>query len=140
MALERERENGVLKRIFSVDKNCFKMIKAKMKPLKPSLKEKKRYLVFEIVSKTKFDFADVVTAVRKEFSRFLGELGMAKAGIAFLPDKWKANRGIIRLNHDMVDHVKASLTMVKDINGVEVIVKSVGVSGILKKAESKWGV
>lgn len=110
----------------------------KIKPLLPSLKERNRYLVFEVISSSKIAFSDVVKKIQAACKSFFGELGMAKAGVFVMPDKWKMNKGIIRLNHDMLDQVKAALTMIKDINGVPVVVQSVGVSGILKKAESKY--
>lgn len=139
LAREIEREWGV-KRIFSVNENCFKMTaKKKMKPLLPSLKERKRYLVFEVVSKSKLpDFSQISKTLKNTCSRFLGEIGMAKAGFYIMKDKSCKNKGIIRMNHNMVDSVKAALTMVKDIGGVDVVVQSRGVSGILKKAESKF--
>ncbi|MEA3429979.1 MAG: Rpp14/Pop5 family protein [Nanoarchaeota archaeon] len=112
----------------------------KMKPLLPSLKEKKRYLVFEVMSESKFDFELVSRSMKKTFNSFLGEIGMAKAGAYIMPEKWNKSKqkGVIRLNHDMLDEIRAALTLVKDFNGVEVLIQSVGVSGILKKAELKF--
>ena len=113
----------------------------KIKPLLPSLREKKRYLAFEVISKQKIkDFNKVSDAVMNAGLGFLGQLGMAKAGAIILKDKWnnELQRGIIRVNHKHVDNLKAALTFVENIDNKEVIVKSVGVSGILKKAENRY--
>ncbi|MBW3015747.1 hypothetical protein KY330_04960 [Candidatus Woesearchaeota archaeon] len=112
--------------------------KTKLKTLLPSLKEKKRYLVFEIKSEKKFDFKDVASAVLGSFKGLVGDMGMAKASVWLLPDKWdkKMQRGIIRLNHKHVNELKAALTLIKEIKGQSVIAQSVSVSGILNKAEN----
>jgi ribonuclease P/MRP protein subunit POP5 len=113
----------------------------KIKPILPSLREKKRYLVFEVISKQKIqDFNKVRDAIMNSALEFLGQLGMAKAGVIILKDKWNKDkqRGILRVNNKHVDNLKAALTFVEKINGADAIVRSVGVSGILKKAENKY--
>jgi ribonuclease P/MRP protein subunit POP5 len=57
-----------------------------------------------------------------------------------LNDKWneEMQRGIMRVNNKHVDDLKASLIFVKNMEGKEVIVKSVGASGILKKLQQKY--
>jgi len=117
------------------------MAKSKIKPLLPSLREKKRYLAYEIISKGKFHDAvhinNVILDVTKDF---LGDLGMARAGIIPLNEKWNEDmqRGIMRVNNRHVDDLKASFVFVKNISGKDVIVKSVGASGILKKLQQKY--
>jgi len=116
------------------------MAKSRIKPLLPSLREKKRYLAYEVISKNRFnDAVHVNKAILDAANQFLGNFGMAQAGI--LPiDKWNENtqRGILRVNNKHVDNLKASLVFVKDIDGKDVIVRSVGASGILKKAQKKY--
>ncbi len=113
----------------------------KIKPVLPSLREKKRYLVFEVISKQKVDnIHDVSQAITENALMFLGHLGMAKAGAIVLKDKWNKDkqRGIIKVNNKEVDNLKAALTFTEKVGNKEAIVKSVGVSGILKKAEDKY--
>ena len=117
------------------------MIKTKLKPLLPSLREKKRYLAFEVISKDKInDFSQVSNAILHYSLQFLGVLGAAKAGIIPLANKWnpKLQRGIIKVSHKHVDAVKAALLFADKIDGEEVIFRSIGVSGILKKAEDRF--
>jgi ribonuclease P/MRP protein subunit POP5 len=109
----------------------------KIKPILPTLREKKRYLMFEILSKSKIkDFSRVSSAIWASSLSFLGEWGAAKAGILMLPDKYnaKTQRGIIKVNHKYVNELKASLVLIKRIEDDDVIIRSVTVSGILKKA------
>ena len=107
----------------------------------PSLREKKRYLAYEVISKYKFnDAISVNKAILDAANEFLGNLGMSKAGLIPIDDKWdeKQQRGIIRVNNKHVDDLRASLIFVKNIQGNQAIVKSVGASGILKKANNKY--
>tara|TARA_Y100000310_G_C20133917_1_gene557113 strand:+ start:193 stop:561 length:369 start_codon:yes stop_codon:yes gene_type:complete len=117
------------------------MAKAKIKPLLPSLRERKRYLAYEVISKSKFDNAvHVNKAILNSAKEFLGHSGMAKAGILPINDKWNVDsqRGILRVNNKHVDDLKASLVFVKNIDDKDVIVRSVGASGILKKAQQRY--
>ena len=112
------------------------MQKSKFKPVIPSLREKKRYLVFEVISKSKENFKQVSDTINNAILSFLGQLGVGKAGINILEDKWNYDkqRGVIRVNNKNIDALKTSLMFVKD----DMIVRSLGVSGILKKAENKY--
>ena len=117
------------------------MIKTKLKPVLPSLREKKRYLVFEIISKEKISDSNAVSSAISHYSlQFLGQLGTAKAGIIMLNNKWDPDlqRGIIKVSHKHVDAVKAALMLADKIEGKEVIIRSIGVSGILNKAERNY--
>ena len=113
---------------------------AKLKPLLPSLREKKRYLAYEIISKDKLDlFADiddVSDSILCASMDCMGDFGMANAGIMVLKDKYdsKSQRGLVRVANKSVDNLKASLAFITSIKNNEVIVRSVGVSGIMKKA------
>lgn len=112
----------------------------KLKPILPSLREKKRYLVFEVISKKGInDFAPVSNAIMRASFQFLGQLGVAKAGIIPLPNKWNSElqRGIVKVSHKHVDALRAALIFADKIDDSDVIFRSVGVSGILNKAEKR---
>ncbi|MEK6868950.1 MAG: Rpp14/Pop5 family protein, partial [Nanoarchaeota archaeon] len=125
----------------SYSSHTIRMVKAKIKPLLPSLREKKRYLVYEVVSGNRFnDALHVNKSILEAAKEFLGNLGMARAGIITMNDQWNADmqRGIIRVNNRHVDDLKASLVFAGSIDGKETIVRSIGASGILKKARQKY--
>ena len=117
------------------------MIKTKLKPVLPSLREKKRYLAFEVISKEKIDNPRVVSdAILNCSLEFIGKLGAAKAGIMFLSNKWNAGsqRGIIKVGHKHVDQIKAALALATKIDDKQVIIRSLGVSGVLNKVERNF--
>jgi ribonuclease P/MRP protein subunit POP5 len=121
---------------FSVNKNCYRqnMVKKKVMSLLPSLRERKRYLAFEVISKRDIKDSKLVSnLIKTNCLKFLGELGMAKAGIQII--KYENNKGLIRINHKHLDEVRASLAL---INEKDTIFTSLGVSGIIKKAENKY--
>ena len=117
------------------------MVKTKLKPILPSLREKKRYLVFEVISKEKINDAELVSNAVWHYSlQFLGQFGTAKAGIIVLNNKWNPEhqRGIVKVSHKHVDAVKSALALANKIDNKDVIFRSIGVSGILKKAENNY--
>ena len=117
------------------------MIKTKLKPILPSLREKKRYLVFEVISRQKVnDFNKVSNAIWHYTLQFLGQSGGAKTGLMVLGNKWNPDlqRGIIKVSHKHVDEVKAALAFATKIDDNEVIFRTLGVSGIIRKAENKY--
>lgn len=107
-------------------------------PLLPTLKEKKRYLAFEIITPSAVPFSAAATAITQTTSSFLGTLGMANIGMNILPDNYDSNKGLIRVSHTGVNHLKASLALITEISGKPAIVKSLGASGILQKARNKY--
>jgi ribonuclease P/MRP protein subunit POP5 len=112
-----------------------------LKPILPSLREKKRYLAFEILSKSKIKaFSEVSKAIWLQTLSFSGEKGVARAGIWVLPEKYnpETQRGLIRVSHNGVDELKASLALIRRIENQPVVVRSLGASGILRKAEQRY--
>jgi len=66
------------------------MNQKKIKPLLPSLKEKKRYIAFEIISKRKItDLKQIQKEIWDSSLSFFGELGAAKAGLWVFSDQYK---------------------------------------------------
>ncbi len=114
------------------------MVNTRLKPVLPSLREKKRYLAFEVISRERLSDSELVSNAVMHYSlQFLGQFGAAKAGIMVLGNKWDPNtqRGIAKVSHRQVDALKAALALADKVDGKDVIFRSLGVSGILNKAE-----
>ncbi|RMF06956.1 hypothetical protein D6764_00995 [Candidatus Woesearchaeota archaeon] len=115
----------------------------KIKPVRPSMREKKRYLVAEgiLEGSQKADAEDIKHEVIHSHKRMFGTYGLAKAGIMFL--KGKNGRAIIRVNNKELDNLRTSISFITRATagrhkGRSMLVKSVGVSGTLKKAREKY--
>lgn len=107
-----------------------------MKRILTSLREKKRYIVFEVISKKQAAFQNVADAIMDSFKKFLGEKECSKAAPFLLANKWNKNaqRGILRINHAFKDAAKACLSLIESIEGEKGIVRSIVTSGTLKRA------
>ncbi len=116
------------------------MVRGKLKAIPSSLREKKRYVAFEVLSKDKMNIDSIKKAIEDSFKEYVGLLGMSKGNLYVLKDKWNAERqrGIVRVNNKMLEHLKASFALIKEIEGKKVAIHAVGVSGILKKAEKRY--
>ena len=109
-----------------------------MKPLKPSLKERKRYILFKVISEFEIEKEKIFESVAKAGLQFLGELGMAKMGLQVLPETYdqKDKTFIVRTGHKFVNETKSALILIKEIDGRKVTLESVRVSGIVDKLKS----
>ncbi len=105
----------------------------KLKGLKPSLREKKRYLVYQVHSEQKVDMKSFQDELIKKINLLLGVF--TPAGL--LPIKFdnKQKKGIIRVNHTALDYVRSTFVLIDEVHNIPVAINTVGVSGILKKAK-----
>ena len=107
-----------------------------MKRLLSSLKEKKRYIAFEIDSEYGFAKDDIINAVDTICRNFMGEFGYGKSGVMVVDDVVEGKNGVVRVNSKYVDLVKVSLMMIKEINNKKVIFKNVKTSGSIMKLKN----
>jgi ribonuclease P/MRP protein subunit POP5 len=105
-----------------------------MKPLLPTLKERQRYIAYEVLSAHAIP-NDISDALLHRLSEILGVFGTADAGILSVSYEQSTQTGILRVNHDQVPKVKAALLMITHIGKQQVIIRTLGVSGILKKVK-----
>ena len=110
----------------------------KIKPILPTLKEKKRYLSFDIVSQKDISVDAAAKAVSQSTLQFLGTMEAGKAGMLFFKDKYHNNAGVIKTGHLYVDKIRSALMLITAIDNNAVIVRTRVVSGTLKKAISKF--
>ncbi len=92
----------------------------KIKHILPSLREKPRYIKYKTSKMISKD------NICKSIKGFLGELGMARAGVQVM------DNNIIRTNNKYLDEVKSSLILIKGLDIVKV-------SGLLNKAKKIGG-
>lgn len=104
-----------------------------MKPLKPTLKEKKRYLVYEIMGNKNISFEKAKELIVSTMQKLFGVFGTAQLGLNFL--EYENNKGVIRVDNKFVDQVKAGFCLINEKN---LMIRSVGVSGTLKKIRTKY--
>jgi len=74
-------------------------LNTKMKPLKPSAREKKRYLLVR----------GAVQDIEKSILEFIGVLGMSKTGLVWV--RKNKDSAVVGVNREMVDSVRASFAV-----------------------------
>jgi ribonuclease P/MRP protein subunit POP5 len=107
------------------------------KLLKPTLRERNRYLVFEVISSVRFDRKAVVDAVWSSLLRFHGELGASKTSLWVMDWEKEKNRGILKVNHLGVKQITSSCALVKEIDGKRAIVNILRSCGTLRAARER---
>ena len=124
----REKKKG----LFFVD-NMQK--KTRIKVLTPTLREKKRYLVYSVdyFGNKASESIKLKETVDKGLLEFLGTFGYAKAGVMFV--KGSGKKGILRVDRKYVDHVRTGLMTVKKMDSGDVAIRCLGLSGSVNKAE-----
>ncbi len=110
------------------------------KLLPPTLREKERYIVFEIISEKPIDYDEFKKTVWFTSLSLLGEMTTSECNIKFINDLYnpKTQQGVIRCTHSMVEYVRAALIMIKSIGDVSVIVRVLGVTGTIDAAKRKY--
>ena len=103
-----------------------------MKPLLPTLKERKRYVVYQVLTAhpLRRSIRDELLA---SLTRQLGVQGMAEAGILSVTHDQDAQTGILRVSHAHVAKLRAALLMTTHLGRTKVCIRTLGVSGILRK-------
>ncbi len=112
----------------------------KLKPLRPTLRERKRYLAFEAVSGTAPSMEAVHDSILRSARELFGDIGLATMGLQFFPERYnhKGARGILRVAHNRTDELRAALAAVTAAGSTPVCVRSLGVSGIIDKVYKNY--
>ncbi|QQG38685.1 MAG: ribonuclease P [Candidatus Woesearchaeota archaeon] len=108
-----------------------------MKSLLPSLRAKKRYIAFEVISDYHFNKEEAYNAIKDSVKSYIGTLGLSESGLMSI-DIWHNNKGIIKVNHHKINLIKAALTLTNNINNKKAMIRTLGISGILNKAQKKY--
>jgi ribonuclease P/MRP protein subunit POP5 len=113
----------------------------KLKILPPTLREKKRYIAFQVISEESetFSYSDLEQAIWNTSLDFLGEYGVSKTSIWLMKDCWDQNKqmGIIRCNHKSVHSVITSLGLISRLGDTKITIKILKVSGTIKTVKNK---
>ena len=99
------------------------------------MREKKRYLQYEVTTDGSLSAEDVKQAVQESVQRFLGEYGCAQAGIHYIENTHK--HGVIKTNTKQVNQVKTALALIKEIKNHKVRFATTKVSGMINKVKRR---
>ena len=108
---------------------------AKLNAIKPSMREKKRYICFKVDKD--LPELEVRNAILSRVKRFIGEKNFALSRPQLVSKTYQKNKGIISCNHKQYLDVRLAITLTEKINDQAVKVEVPAVSGMIKTAKEK---
>ncbi|MEM3374092.1 MAG: Rpp14/Pop5 family protein [Candidatus Woesearchaeota archaeon] len=120
----------------------------KGKPLLPTLRQKKRYVVYDYISEKELDDNKVFYAILSSFKELFGKLELVKANIKKIQlleksQKKKKNNitnetkiinlKILRINNKYLNHLRLAMANVYEIDGIKIIIYTTKTSGLINK-------
>ena len=114
----------------------------RLKILKPSLRERRRYIAFQVISERgeEFTYSDLESAIWNTLLDFLGEYGVSKTSVWLMKDCWNRKKqiGILRCNHKSVQDIIATLGLIDRLGDNRITFKVLKVSGTIKIIKDKF--
>ena len=104
----------------------------RMKPLLPTLKEKKRYILYEVLSKDNLS-CNPTRELVKHINGVMGLFESAQAGVIPVRYDLTKQTGLLRVNNKYVQKLKLALALKKNVNDQPVCIQTLRVSGLLNK-------
>ena len=107
----------------------------------PSMRGKKRYVVFRVISDGRVDYAAVRDALWSSMTQWIGEAGLARAGVKVVRNLWNQSEqtGFIQVSPRYVDQVKVAMGLIHQVGDQRVIFQSIRVSGTIRSGKIKSG-
>lgn len=97
----------------------------------PSSREKKRYILFEIISEGKVFKGEIEDSIYQKTLEYLGEEEFAKAGVNLVKEN------IVRVNNKYKDKMIIILSLIRKINDKKLMINPIRTSGLIKKLKVK---
>lgn len=107
-----------------------------MKILPPTMRERKRYLAFELISADEIRREDLLREMFSCSGSLLGDVGSSECSIRLL--KFEDSKGIIRCRYNSTEKTRAILATINSINDKRVTIHVLGISGTVAGATKKY--
>lgn len=109
----------------------------KLKMSSPSLRERDRYVYFQIISEEEISYSDLEAAIWNTLLEFYGEAGVGKMSVWLVKNLWDqtSQSGVIRCNNNSVPNLIAGLGLIPRLGESRIVFKIIKVSGTIKGLE-----
>jgi ribonuclease P/MRP protein subunit POP5 len=106
----------------------------KLKFLLPTLREKDRYISFQVISEEPIEYSDLESAVLNTFLDFYGEYGFSGLSLWIIKNLYDPQEqiGVIRCNNRSVQQVIAGLGLISRLGETRITIKILKVSGTIR--------
>ena len=110
------------------------MKKKRLKILLPSLREKERYISFQVISEEPIVYDDLEQALLNTLIDFYGEYGFSKLSFWIVKNLYDPEKqfGVIKCNNKSVQKVIAGLGLISRLGEARVTIKILKVSGTIR--------
>jgi ribonuclease P/MRP protein subunit POP5 len=102
--------------------------------MKKTLREKRRYILFELISEESFKREEMVTGIWNSCLEFLGELGVSRTSLWV--HAYANNEGVVSCNTRSIDDIIVCLSLTQEIGGKKTKIRVKNVSGTIKGLKS----
>ena len=111
----------------------------KLKPLSPTLRQRKRFVKAQIISQKKFDFKEISESLIEEIILYMGAIDLGKSGIWLLRDKFDYENQIIimKVGTKYKDKLIGVLSLVNNVSSIKTKIETLKVSSTLKGLQEK---
>ncbi len=109
-------------------------VKKRLKTLIPTLRERERYIAFQIISENPISYIDLEKNLWDVMEEFLGEYGLSKTSLWLIKNLYdsKNQMGIVKCNHKSLTQVLACLGLISRLGESRVVFKILKISGTIK--------
>jgi len=107
-----------------------------LKILPPTLRDKKRYLAFELICEHEVTREELLREMFSCVGSLIGDVGSSECGIRLLT--FEDSKGIIRCAHKKTGLTRAAVTTITHISGKRVLMHILGISGTIAGATEKY--
>lgn len=109
-------------------------MKKSLKTLMPTLREKDRYVAFQVISESSIIYSDLEAAIWNSMMDFFGEYGTAKSSMWIVKNLYDNQNqvGVVRCNNMSVQEVITGLGLISRLGDIRVTIKILSVSGTIR--------
>ena len=116
----------------------------KLKILPPHLRNKKRYMAFEVICEKSLNRDEVISLIWGSVGNLYGSCRVSQFDL-WVIKVWQCKlnghntvKGILRCNRDAVGSIRSSFPFINNWKNKRVIFHTLGVSGTIKSAKRKY--
>jgi ribonuclease P/MRP protein subunit POP5 len=102
----------------------------------PTLREKKRYLAFEVMSERTLNRQELVREILNSMMSIFGDKGTSEINPSLM--SFDGKYGILRCEREKRVETRAGLACINNIHGIRVSIFVLGISGTIKGATEKF--
>ncbi len=100
-------------------------------------KERQRYILFRVIADEQIDQDKLIQVIWRNIFQLFGETGTSQTGLWLVEYDLQKGYGILRTNVESLHIVRSTLAVIKNVDGKNCILASLGVSGTINSLKEK---